>query len=553
MKTIDRLLEGIQDKEKISKHDQLLLKLLDEQGKIKDGMKQPPMPASNLFYDEELLIQDAYRSLKTPEGILEAQRQARAGKAEPYYRQRAQGFMMDSFRYAGEEGRPGKDLAPFQWQELRFEQLGKEQLQTYFRFRNKVLKGQEGSATAFHIILFAMELVSFSFNPRADFNLSVLEHLARTFASSETISETLNGLVQGLRFELGLGMPRFPRGEKPLLYQELEAYEKVRSAPEGAKFLSKISINTWKPYFHRGRRSKFLKGNRPKVYRVFKECLILLEEELRLQGTDWQEAYFQVLVEEETRVIYGTLPIYRVFDGNVKTKVLMEACRPTERLYEDLYNFFRMSENVARIMTGETRTLKIEKVFSPNLQQRMLELMTAPKVKRSKPKPQEPEIIPEPVIVDFNDERIRQLQRETEGLVAEVDQRASLYESHQEAHIAAFQAPLAQPPAPELSGLDRLESFMEAGPGLDEVDIQDFAKVLQPKEVDFLIHFQGLALDLALGTKLAKKSGSMLGSLLAAINEKALDILGDNLIEEEDGRLVIYEEFGSVVEELKKE
>ncbi|MEI5995300.1 tellurite resistance TerB C-terminal domain-containing protein [Candidatus Enterococcus mansonii] len=268
------------------------------------------------------------------------------------------------------------------------------------------------------------------------------------------------------------------------------------------------------------------------------------------------DVYFEEKTESRQAYLFSGMFILR--ETSVKT-YSERHIYATDRAYEDISAFFKLAENVTRVIQGEKRQLEIKNnPFHTTLHDEMLEYMNTLKNKKRFKKVMEPEtsafgsLIPQPlqvekkqqVVIVFDDERIKQLQKETDALVSEVNKRIEDHDSQGDMErISKIQV--------ETTSINSNDFFAQSVE-IDEEIIEEFAETLNPIEHSFLSLFKNLTIEIKDAEHFAKKHGQMLSILITDINEKSLDSLDDNLIEEKDSVIELYEEFQSIIAKMKE-
>jgi len=495
---------------------------------------------NHTFYVQDQLILPEYRHLKTPKSVrdsLEVVRTNAFTKSEIWFKSEEVQFVRDSFKHAQKPGKPGELVLPTSATSY-FPNLGdltEAQRNSYFNWRRNFLNDVPTRTNGYFLYIFIAELLNYTFNSSAAFNISVLTQIKRMFGHEQGLLKLLNRLIQDMLTEAGVDKtdstqpnPVYLRlNGEPELYYALERYEDhIQNGTEpGKDSLAKISITTWKRHFDRPRKNQFFNVHRNKIYKTFKECLVVLDNAYRLQGSSLLETFFTTTQEERKIKLFADVPVYRKTTPESKKEVDMISY--SKDMAPILRNYYRLSENVTRTLENEKRQLKLEEGILPEgLFEQMLEHMKPkPKIKVKKAPEPEPFI---PVEVTFDDSKISRLQQETEALVQEVEERSLLEE----------EAPVMASPVKETSLTDFLAKGTEETP-----ELQDFLTELTDLEIQFLQQFQDGILPKKSATAFLKSKGKMLGSALSQLNEKAQDYLEDNLIEEEGDNLIILEEF----------
>ncbi|MFC3885448.1 TerB N-terminal domain-containing protein [Bacillus songklensis] len=540
--------------------------------RAQEEAKKRTIPLKPAFYNEEEVILDEFKHLRTPQKILHlVQEVTKPSQKRNYgnyeinysYNTSAKEFVKASLANRNRT-HPKCRMPPFQQYYSTFSDMNKEQQNWYFYWRERVLNGEYLSTDLSYIYVFVYELINYSFNPKASFNVSMLARLYEAYKEQHH-SKRFEWLIGDLLYELGENelaekwSPYTP--QIPPLYKQLKEKEND---------LARISITYWKGYLQANRDTKFYSENKNKVYKTFKDCIHLLEEHRKKEtGKRLINLYFETKDEQHHRYLLTGMVSLRDYHGNYVT-LDVQNIHPTPFIYKDVSAFFRLAENVTRLLNGEKRQLQIEEgLFPDGLKEEMVEYMSKPKektrfktVKKKEKEESGSAIPPKPekhprVIIEFDDERIKALSQQSDELVQEVENRASEYENedkfievgNDEEKEKKQEKTATTVSNPTPSGLDH---FFSSGGEIDEEEIQEFVGQLGEVEKEFLKQFNELEWSKAEAVHFLKSKGKMPGVFLSEMNEKAQEILEDNLIQDEGENLVIYEEFESIITMVKE-
>lgn len=515
-------------------------------------------------YTEESVYIDQFKHIKTTPKILnmlaDAVRKPNSENRNGItftvtYDVRERNFVRDSIKYKNMT-HPKCEMPRFQAFYSTFSDMNKEQKNWYFYWREQVINGHYPETDLSYIYVFVYELINYSFNPNAAFNLSMMDRLYKAYKDQHPIERFIR-LIGDMLYELGeyrLAEKWSPNPPQvPPLYKQLN---------ERQDSLSRISITYWKSYLAQHRPSKFFVENKNKIYKTFKECLPLLElSHLKRNNKKLIDVYFEQREETEQRWLFPGMVSIRAENNFIKYKNVN--IYPTEQLLKEVSAFFRLSENVTRLLNGEKRQLQMDEgIFSSELKEDMIEFLSRPKekgrFKTVKTKagektgsaiPPKPDETPK-FVIEFNDERIKQLKEETDLLVDEVERRS--IEPQDEDKEILGDADLGEPEIEEKDkGLNKF--FSSSGDDIDSEQIEVFIDSLSATEKAFIQQFKDLECSKSEAVLFLKAKGQMLGVVLSSLNEKAQDSLEDNFLGDDGEFLSIYEEFEVVVNLLKGE
>lgn len=532
----------------------------------------------SLFYKEQNVILEEFKDVKTPmkpieklHRIIKPKKKKQNGDygiSISYYDDTVE-FIKTSYKLRSKT-HPVCEMPPFQSYYPSFSQMNNKQLNWYLYWRDRVTNGEYPETDVSYIYVFAYELINYSFNSNTAFNISMLKRLYEAYQDLNQVNR-IQVLIADMLFESGeieLGKIYYqPTPTVPALYKQLQQKEHD---------LSRISITPWKSYIldHRFGTSKFFEPNKHKIYKTFKSCIHLLEKHTEeAEGKKLIDVYFETRVEKYQHHFFGGTISTREYYGN-SFEFELDNIYPTTRLYTEVLEYFRLCENVTRILNGEKRQIKCdESVLPDGLRQEMMKVMTAPKDKgRFKTvqngsknnqgsaipaKEREEESLPK-IEIQFDDKRIQQLTVESNILVDEVEKRALEYENDSNNQEILDEGKtntqqLRKESSKETNITTGLENFLfSLGGDVEEEEMEIFVSELSNLEADFLRLFKDdLSCPKEDATQFLKAKGSILGVVMSQLNEKAQEYLEDNLLEEDGDSLSIYEEFKTVLNIVK--
>lgn len=542
--------------------------------------------SNSMFYNEERIILPKYRGLQTPKEILEDIERIKHPNKDIYSRndfhievtfsRSYENFVKDSLKYAGESRQICPEI-PLQAYWTTFDMLNSTQKDWYFYWRGQVVKENYIEVDLSYVFLFTYELLNYSFNRNASFNVSMLIRLYENYVERlPKLEHYLKRWIADMLYELGERSLAeewsVDRGEIPTLYNQLKEKENQ---------LSKISITVWKPYIRNYRETAFYKEHKNKVFKVFKGSVPLLQQIYGEERSDLADQWFQTNSEREIRRLFTAAVIGRSHND---IHIGVERIRPNEDLYNEVTALFRLSENVARILNGEKREIKVEEEFLPEgFKNMMMEHFSKSAkevnkrfkvVQESEPQekggkiPQPPQELAEKQeeltkpTIEFNVENIIQLQTENEELINTIDSRTETddvltnmdleYETKKEVLLDTEYDLIGKTTTDKDNSNLEVDILSALGGNNDVEGEEGFIESLTDIEIEFLSHFENGQYRYEEAIRFLKKKGIMIGMFLSELNEKANEHFGDNFLENQDGVIVVYEEYEEIMEKIKE-
>lgn len=508
---------------------------------------------SSRFYDEESRIAPKYLHLETPAEIKAFLNELKSNSGTKYYtgvRGDFYKFCIDSLRYANSSVTLAQPVL-FNEYWPTFRHLHEAQKKWYFYWRKEVLHSHYIDCEISYIFLFVYELLNYTFNERASFNLSLLEAIYfNYFERYPSLTNYLPKWIGDFCYELGefeLEQTWNNRARNSINpdYDYLKQHENE---------LNQVSITYWKHFFH-FQPTNFFPENKNFIYKIFKSSVQLLKDMYDENGNNLIDTWMP-----ETKHVSPPRDLFQsaVIGRKTQTKQVVHRT-PREKMSEQLLALFKLSENVARVLQCEKRLLNVkEDLFPEGLKERILMVFEAtydkkpnknPRFIKVKDKetgemgspipkpPDEPdEIVPERPIIVFDSDRINELDKQSKELI---EIFAARYKDD---------ADEIEPVEPLASTLSKPEPHI-FNTRSDE-DYEGLIEALSPMEKEVLMGFTRKERTVQEVTQFLKSRGMMLGLFLSNINEKAIEYLGDNLIEQEDNLLLINEEFQDLISQL---
>lgn len=521
------------------------------------------------FYNEEDIILPEYSHLKASNDIL-----SHLKHRDEYYKDsnfkvtiltRESEFIEDSLKYSNEIGVKTKEI-PFQSYWPTFRDLNERQLRWYLYWRGQVLKGNYLEVDISYIFIFVYELLNYSFNKNAAFNVSMLVRLLNNYKKMyPELERYLNVWIADMLYELG-EQELAVKWDKPREYETSNLYQVLS---KNKKDLGFISMNVWKPYIRNYRETVFFQKHKHKIYNKFKKSIPLIQKAYEEKGTDILNEWFNVIETRTIRHLYNAAVVDRV-DRQIHIRV--KRIETKETLYEVLTNLFRLAENVVRLEQGEKRQIKVDETVLPvNIKEDMFETKQRFKTVKSKEVHETGSAIPPPI--DKSEEAIEEKKDSTTLNLdwEEIDKKEKellklqiKIEGLEENNEEPLGESVVDKDDKETSNTNEIflstnqqdtETIIEQS--LDTIfqetdgDYDEFVDLLTNIEKQFLLMFKENVLSIEKAKTFAKKHGKMLGVFITEMNEKANECLGDILLEENEDSIELIEDYSDLIDILR--
>ena len=538
-------------------------------------------PSGDLSYPMETLILSEYQHVKTPLMVIEFLKHIKEMPLQGADLQRDNiRFCKTSLAYSRRQETQGKPVKSvfLNTYEPSFDSLNKAQKDWYFYWRKEVLRGNYLYTDSGYVFIFVYELLNYTFNDNAAFNLSMLDRIFLNYQDKHyDFGQFLPRWISDFCYELGEYNLEKKWTSKIRNY-EFSDYETLKQFENK---LDTVSITFWKRFI-RYNKTAFFKTNRNLIYKVFKTSIALLEREYQAQGENLIEAW--IPLDEKVSFERRLFP-NAVIGRKVQNK--LEAKRfPTLKMREDLSGLFRLAKNIARVKAGEKRQLNVdEALFPEGFKNAVMELFqdkgqpaqfSGSRFAKTRDKgpvglgssiPEPPEILEQDVatipLIEFDLERIDTLDKESKELL---EIFALRYDNEEEVEEKVGHHDTSDPE----NGIDSQETQKISEkekekqreqekllniltPVSMEDDFEPFIAKLTKLERDFLLGFKDLIRVKQEGINYLKARGVMMGVFTCTLNEKSLDYLGDNLLEQEGDVLRFNEDFKQVLLRLAEE
>jgi len=463
-------------------------------------------------------------------------------------------FIKESLKKASMVGAPCEPQ-PLMTYYTTFRDLNRNQEKWYLYWRTQVLNGNYPDIDLSYIFLFVYELINYSFNQDAAFNVSMLVRLYENYIERyPKLNNYLPVWIADFLIELG---------EEELAREWREDQSRFKSfydyLMENKNNLQTIPITKWKPYL-KYRDTKFFESNKTKIYKVFKRSLPILQDQYARQGRCIVDEWFEIKKKTYSRTLFAGAVIGRQRNSQ---DIVTTEYTPKPNMIMELTELFRLSENITRRLKGEKRQLRINNEYLPKriqeiITEQLLEDSTVAKsrvgdrFKAVKPKtgaeygssiPTKDEATVKTPDIDL--ERVKALQQESESLQKEFEK------DNQD--LGINDKPQAKQESKPIISTNTDDSVDLFGVLSDnEINVHSFVENLTQDEKCFLAKFDDNELPIADAHTYIKEIGQMPGVFISGLNEKAVNYLGDTLIETSDMQYICYEEFDNILLEIKK-
>ncbi|MDN7242861.1 TerB N-terminal domain-containing protein [Planococcus sp. N028] len=517
------------------------------------------------FYSVKDIILPEYTHLKTPKHINDELNRIKSPKKttsrqngfviEYSHGHSHENFVRESMKNAESRWTKTKEI-PFQAYWPTFESLDKPKLRWYLYWREQVLKGNYLEVDLSYIFIFVYELINYSFNRHAAFNVSMMIRLLDNYKEQHPkLPKYLHEWLADMLYELGETEMATIWSKKQA--QTLKLYQIIEEDPEQ---LSSLPISVWKPYIRTYRETEFYIKHKAKVNKKFKQSLPLIEKAYEREGTTLLAKWFEVKKIRTIRNIFNGAVVGRAHNP---IHVYVTEFHPTQDLKNTAYNLLKLSENVVRLESGEKRQIKVDEELLPEgLKEEMMQLSerfkkvqeksatskgsTIPAAP-SKENPIEVEVdktAPVEALIEFDwqeieakNKALRELQEKIEDGEEDVEEEVS-----KKLNVSTSYANPGPHPS-TVSSAKSLDDLM----GDDKEDVAEFVSSLSLLEKEFVSRFEYGEIKEEKAKSFAKENSMMLGYFMTKLNEKANLHLGDILIEETDEGYEIFEDYKDVV------
>lgn len=554
---------------------------LETENQTKKGMN------TNQFYNTKDHVLEKYAHIETPEYILEGIHRVlndnnddkTSGirvdiKTNTYH----PGFLQDSLYHNQKHlNRPVREI-PLQAYWTTFNDLNTRQLTWYFYWRTQVLNKKYLDVDLSYIILFTYELMNYTFNSSAAFNVSLMETLYDQYKDRHLkLANYLPQWIGDMLYELKepdlakTWNQNIETNEIPYLYQVLE-----ENIP-----LNELSMDVWNSYIMYGKKSSYFEENKTGIYPIFKKNLQLLEEFYSETDELLIDKWFFVNPVRKVHRPFKTAVMGRSFDD---VHVPITYYQPTELLKEQVTAVMKISENISRKMNEVNYKVKVnEEALNDSLIEKMNQhFLTIKETRSDKEKdstvnnrfkevkdskgsdeengsliPSPPDEVNEPEepkedVPYFDTTRIENLAEETNELVQLFDGGEN--EQMESIDMGKESDSTIGETVGSIEDKNNDLNMLFSNEGLEQSSIDDFLESLNEQQIQFLLIFKDTTdgkIEKETAVSFAKNHGFMLGVFVSNLNEKANEWLGDILIDTTEHHLEFYEDFTSVLTQLE--
>ncbi|KEQ22133.1 TerB N-terminal domain-containing protein [Paenibacillus tyrfis] len=437
---------------------------------------------------------------------------------------------------------------PFHTYWPTFESMTKYQQLWYFYWREQVVNDNYPDTDLSYIFLLTYELMAYSFEPNPNRSVALL---IRMYEAYRERYPKLNIYLPEWIGDL------FYEGERKDLAEEWYARSSIRSASHVGQYeafdrfnsdemFSKIPFRLWKKQFIYYRTNQFNEEHAKLLTRAYKKAL---EETnryyLETSGGTLIDHWFPKQKSESTHIFRSAVIT------STRTSTVKQVIRrgPTPQAHHELSALIRFVENLVRANQGVKRKIKVDEKMIPEALQKRLEQRFS-LVQKSTTGTKSSTIPPEPTLnriesLELNTELIAQLKLDSEAIQSalQVEEMESLVQ--QEAAVST-EVVEKEKPLQEVNNENPLASL---GSGASQ-EVTLFASHLTDHEREFLTMFTDEVEPIESCTAFAKQRGMMLNTLINAINEKAIEHLGDVLLEEDGENYIVVVDFIDIIDEV---
>lgn len=501
------------------------------------------------FYSECDLILPKYAHLKTPPTILESVQNVigvKKAKGVEIWTSNME-FGRDSLKYATKRGKKCEHV-PLMTYYTQFRDLNGPQKNWYFYWREQFLNHTYLDTDLSYIYLFIYELLNYTFHQNVAFNLSVLERLLNHYVEQyPNLRFNLHNWINDMLEELGE-----TTYESSADYTYGQEYLQLQSGN-----LRQISMGFWKRHFKNVRETGFFHSNRAKVYKVFRQAIDLTQEHYRQSGTD----LFHAWVEEKE-----TTRQRRLFDGAVMLRTITKMgeyttrhYEPSERMIPEVTNLFRLSENVTRTLLGHKDLIKVnESVLPEGLKERLIE--NPPFIIKCESNTRFKKVLSKDLDLNISSIPLRPKENEAVSVEIELDiSRIQALHDESRQFVAFFNehyAPEEEVATDKIADLTEevIESFVESvnisltGTAGEPDALISMLSVL---EVQFLLRMTEGRFRVEEAIRFLKECGTMPGVFMDKLNEKAMEVTGDVLIEMDGDEYVLVDDDADILHQIQ--
>ena len=259
---------------------------------------------SGKFYNEESIILDRYRDLKTPNYIIIQINEQLNPKGTIYY---VDDMVELSTKYK-DKYVEFADFYPFSSYWAQIKDLNEYQLKWYLYWRKEFLNGNILDTDISYIFIFSYELICYTFNSDAAFNISALERLYNAYKDlfpklSNYLPEWIDDMLSEVGFYYNKNDMDIEKVEDDLLVNSLTSMSD----------LDKININTWRKHYNErksdlnNKQLSLIYGNQ-KFNNRMKKYAGLLAKYYIDNKIDIIQKWFEIKVVTEKKHLFNSVP-----------------------------------------------------------------------------------------------------------------------------------------------------------------------------------------------------------------------------------------------------
>lgn len=292
-------------------------KKLDINTKIKSIVESKSDYLTGKFYDENNIILDKYKNLKTPKYII-IQIDEQLHRKNNVYSRDSMTELSDKYKdkylnYA--------DFFPLDSYWPQINELNEHQLRWYLYWRKEFLNNNILDTDISYIFLFAYELIGYAFNLNAAFNISALDKLYNSYKELyPKLDNYLPRWIEDMLSEVGY---YYNQSDNEVI--NIEDDSLVNSLTT-INELDKINIGIWKKHYNENRTDltnkqlSLIYGNQ-KFYNRLKKYAGLLAKYYIDNKVDIIERWFEVkTITEKRRLFNGVHYSLQRMEGTYKYK-----------------------------------------------------------------------------------------------------------------------------------------------------------------------------------------------------------------------------------------
>lgn len=256
------------------------------------------------FYNEDDIILDKYKNLKTPNYIIIQINEQLHPTKDIYF---LDDMIVISNKYK-DKYLNSADFFPFNsyWAQIR--DLNEYQLKWYLYWRKEFLNNNILDTDISYIFIFAYELICYSFNMNASFNISALEKLYNSYKGlypklTNYFPEWIDDMLSEVGYFYNLSDNDIEKVENDALVDSLTTSNE----------LDRININTWRKHYSENKSDltnkqlNLIYGNQ-KFNNRFKKYAGLLAKYYIDNKVDIIQKWFEIKVITEKKRLFNSVP-----------------------------------------------------------------------------------------------------------------------------------------------------------------------------------------------------------------------------------------------------